>query len=77
LLPAADTIAYQRANHLSRSRPASTDDDFADLIRLLPAGDEEAADELVGQYDGVMCRVLHLRLRDPCFRHVFDRQQQT
>ena len=50
----------------------STTDPFADLVRGLRAGDQEAAAELVRGYEGVVRREVRLRLRDPRLRRVFD-----
>jgi RNA polymerase sigma-70 factor (ECF subfamily) len=50
----------------------STADPFADLVRKLRIGDEEAAAELVRAYEGVVRREVRLRLRDPRLRRLFD-----
>jgi hypothetical protein len=50
----------------------SAADPFADLVRRLRAGDEEAAAELVRCYETVIRREVRLRLRDPRLRRVFD-----
>jgi RNA polymerase sigma-70 factor (ECF subfamily) len=50
----------------------STADPFADLVRRLRTGDQEAAAELVRGYESVVRREVRLRLRDPRLRRVFD-----
>jgi RNA polymerase sigma-70 factor (ECF subfamily) len=50
----------------------SAADPFADLVRRLRAGEEEAAVELVRSYESVVRREARLRLRDPRLRRVFD-----
>ena len=50
----------------------SAADSFADLVRRLRAGEEEAAVELVHSYESVVRREVRLRLRDPRLRRVFD-----
>jgi RNA polymerase sigma-70 factor (ECF subfamily) len=50
----------------------ATADPFADFVRRVRAGDEQAAAELVRQYEGVVRREVRLRLRDPRLRRVFD-----
>jgi RNA polymerase sigma-70 factor (ECF subfamily) len=48
------------------------DDQFADLIRLVRAGDEDAAAELVRRYESSIRRVVRVYLRDPRLRRVLD-----
>src|SRR5215468_8728847 len=48
------------------------DDQFADLIRRVRAGDEDAAAELVRRYEPSIRRVVRVYLRDPRLRRVLD-----
>jgi RNA polymerase sigma-70 factor (ECF subfamily) len=48
------------------------DDLFADLIRRVRAGDEDAAAELVRRYEPSIRRVVRVYLRDPRLRRVLD-----
>src|SRR5215468_1887286 len=48
------------------------DDQFADLIRRVRAGDEDAAAELVRRYEPSIRRVVRVHLRDPRLRRVLD-----
>jgi RNA polymerase sigma-70 factor (ECF subfamily) len=48
------------------------DDQFADLIRRVRAGDDDAAAELVRQYEAPIRRVVRVYLRDPRLRRVLD-----
>jgi RNA polymerase sigma-70 factor (ECF subfamily) len=50
----------------------SPDDSFQDLIRRVRAGDEQAAAELVRQYEPEIRREVRLRLTDPSLRRVID-----
>jgi RNA polymerase sigma factor (sigma-70 family) len=45
---------------------------FADFVRRVRAGDEQAAAELVRQYEPVIRREVRLRLQDPRLYRVFD-----
>jgi RNA polymerase sigma-70 factor (ECF subfamily) len=45
---------------------------FADFMRRVRAGDEQAAAELVQRYETIVRREVRLRLRDPRLRRVFD-----
>jgi RNA polymerase sigma-70 factor (ECF subfamily) len=45
---------------------------FADLIRRVRAGEEEAAAELVRRYEPAIRRVVRVHLRDPRLRRVLD-----
>jgi RNA polymerase sigma-70 factor (ECF subfamily) len=45
---------------------------FAELIRRVRAGDEEAAAEVVRRYEPEIRRVVRLRLTDPALRRVLD-----
>jgi RNA polymerase sigma-70 factor (ECF subfamily) len=45
---------------------------FADFVRRIRAGEEEAAAELVRQYEPVIRREVRLRLHDPRLYRVFD-----
>lgn len=47
-------------------------DSFQDLIRRVRAGDEQAATELVRQYEPEIRREVRLRLTDPGLRRVID-----
>jgi RNA polymerase sigma-70 factor (ECF subfamily) len=49
-----------------------TDHAFADFIRRLRAGDEEAAGELVRHYEPLIRREVRLRLHDPRLYRLFD-----
>jgi RNA polymerase sigma factor (sigma-70 family) len=48
------------------------DESFRDLIRRVRAGDEQAATELVRQYEPEIRREVRLRLTDPGLRRVID-----
>jgi RNA polymerase sigma factor (sigma-70 family) len=50
----------------------SEDESFRDLIRRVRAGDEQAAAELVRQYEPEIRREVRLRLTDPGLRRVID-----
>src|SRR5262245_65121852 len=50
----------------------SEDESFRDLIRRVRAGDEQAATELVRQYEPEIRREVRLRLTDPGLRRVID-----
>lgn len=54
--------------------PASMTEDvgFADLMRRVRAGDEQAANELVRQYEPEIRREVRLRLSSPQVRRAFD-----
>ena len=45
---------------------------FADLIRRVRAGEEDAATELVRRYEPAIRRVVRVHLRDPRLRRVLD-----
>jgi RNA polymerase sigma-70 factor (ECF subfamily) len=45
---------------------------FADLIRRVRAGDQDAAGELVRRYEPAVRRVVHFRLVDPSLRRLLD-----
>ena len=45
---------------------------FADFVRRIRAGDEQAAGELVRQYEPIIRREVRLRLQDPRLYQVFD-----
>jgi RNA polymerase sigma-70 factor (ECF subfamily) len=48
------------------------DESFRDLIRRVRAGDEQAAAELVRQYEPEIRREVRVRLTDPALRRVVD-----
>jgi RNA polymerase sigma factor (sigma-70 family) len=48
------------------------DSSFAEFIRRIRAGDEQAAAELVRRYEPIIRREVRLRLRDPRLYRVFD-----
>jgi RNA polymerase sigma-70 factor (ECF subfamily) len=50
----------------------SDDNIFADLIRRLRAGDPQAAEELVREFEPAIRLEVHCRLRDPRLRRAFD-----
>jgi RNA polymerase sigma-70 factor (ECF subfamily) len=50
----------------------SSDDSFQDLMRRVRAGDEQAAAELVRQYEPEIRREVRVRLTDPALRRVVD-----
>src|SRR5437667_3730741 len=50
----------------------SEETSFRDLIRRVRAGEEEAAAQLVTSYQPTIRRIVHVRLRDPRLRRVFD-----
>jgi RNA polymerase sigma-70 factor (ECF subfamily) len=47
-------------------------DSFADLVRRLRGGDEQAAEQLVRQYEAAIRLEVRCRLGDPRLRRVFD-----
>src|SRR6516225_793826 len=64
-------------NNLEVSGSASNLDNqeaalFADLIRRVRAGEEEAAADLVRRYEPAIRRVVRVHLRDPRLRRVLD-----
>ena len=50
----------------------ATAENFSELIRRIRTGDEQAAVELVSQYEAVIRREIRLRLRDPRLQRVLD-----
>jgi RNA polymerase sigma-70 factor (ECF subfamily) len=56
----------------SSADPDSTEGRFADVIRGVRSGDEEAAAELVRRYEPAIRRVVRVYLRDPRLRRVLD-----
>ncbi len=50
----------------------SEDDDFADFLRRVRAGDARAAEELVRRYEPMICREVRLKLNDPSLARVLD-----
>jgi RNA polymerase sigma-70 factor (ECF subfamily) len=48
------------------------DNPFQELIARVRAGDQEAARELLRQYEPTIRRTIHVRLTDPRLRRVFD-----
>jgi RNA polymerase sigma-70 factor (ECF subfamily) len=48
------------------------DDNFADFLRRIRAGDEQAAAELVRRYEPAIRLEVRMRLGDPRLRRVFD-----
>jgi RNA polymerase sigma-70 factor (ECF subfamily) len=50
----------------------SADDSFKDLMRRVRAGDQQAAAELVRQYEPEIRREVRVRLTDPGLRRVLD-----
>jgi RNA polymerase sigma-70 factor (ECF subfamily) len=61
-------IASGRAADLDNQEAAQ----FADLIRRIRAGEQEAAAELVRRYEPVIRSVVRVHLRDPRLRRVLD-----
>jgi RNA polymerase sigma-70 factor (ECF subfamily) len=47
---------------------------FLDLLRRVRAGDQQAAAELVREYEPTIQRMIHVKLRDPRLRRAFDTQ---
>jgi RNA polymerase sigma-70 factor (ECF subfamily) len=70
--PKSLTEDYDTGKASTTELAMSLADAFADLVRRLRAGDEEAAAELVRGYESTVRRVVRLRLRDPRLRRVFD-----
>ena len=50
----------------------SDDAQFTSLIQRVRAGDEQAVQELVRDYEPFIRRSIRIRLRDPRLRRVFD-----
>jgi|SRR5579864_2007128 len=50
----------------------SEEDNFLDLINRLRAGDDQAAEELVRQYEPLIRREVRFQLRDQRLRRLFD-----
>ena len=50
----------------------SADAAFLDLIRRVRAGDDEAATQLVHQYEPEIRRAVHIRLANPRLQQVLD-----
>jgi RNA polymerase sigma-70 factor (ECF subfamily) len=50
----------------------NADQDFGELLRLVRAGDANAAAELVRQYEPEIRRIIRVRLTDPRLRRVVD-----
>jgi len=50
----------------------NADHDFGELLRLVRAGDADAAAELVRQYEPEIRRTIRVRLTDPRLRRVVD-----
>jgi RNA polymerase sigma-70 factor (ECF subfamily) len=50
----------------------SPDDTFTALIRRVRAGDQEAAAELVQQYESAIRRAVRIQMRDPRLRRALD-----
>src|SRR5262245_1727728 len=48
------------------------EEDFADLLRRLRAGDADAARQLVARYEPEIRRTVRIRLTDPRLRRVLD-----
>jgi RNA polymerase sigma factor (sigma-70 family) len=51
---------------------SAEDEDFANLIRRVRAGEEQAAAELVRRYEPAIRRVVRVHLHDPRLRMFFD-----
>src|SRR6516225_3096861 len=56
----------------SRSFPVSDRSEFAEFLRRVRAGDEQAAEELVRRYEPAIRREVRLRLTDPRLYRLFD-----
>jgi RNA polymerase sigma factor (sigma-70 family) len=50
----------------------ATDDSFAELLQRIRSGDAAAAEELVGRYEPVLRRMVHVRLVSDRLRRLFD-----
>jgi RNA polymerase sigma-70 factor (ECF subfamily) len=46
--------------------------DFADFLKRIRAGDEQAAAELIRRYESIICREVRLRLRSPGLNRLLD-----
>jgi RNA polymerase sigma-70 factor (ECF subfamily) len=57
---------------LCGSNEVSSDESFAELVRRVRSGDEQAAADLVRQFEPEIRREVRLRLRDPRLRRQFD-----
>ena len=57
---------------VGRCRPVSDGESFRDLIRRVRAGNQEAAADLVRQYETEIRRAVRIRLTDPSLCRVLD-----